>query len=109
MNHQASHELFHRAQALMPGGVNSPVRAFKSVGGEPFFARRAEGAKALKLLLLWRPDEDPEGRIALATDFVERCRRSGMISIIFCCTGSAVDGVMYCCQNIVPPISSGVM
>ena len=44
MNHQASHELFHRAQALLPGGVNSPVRAFKSVGGEPFFARRAEGA-----------------------------------------------------------------
>ena len=29
--------LFARAQALMPGGVNSPVRAFKSVGGEPFF------------------------------------------------------------------------
>jgi glutamate-1-semialdehyde 2,1-aminomutase len=44
MNHASSHELFSRAQALMPGGVNSPVRAFKSVGGEPFFARRAEGA-----------------------------------------------------------------
>ena len=44
MNHQASHDLFTRAQALMPGGVNSPVRAFKSVGGEPFFAKRAEGA-----------------------------------------------------------------
>ena len=44
MNHDTSHELFTRAQALMPGGVNSPVRAFKSVGGEPFFARRAEGA-----------------------------------------------------------------
>ena len=44
MNHDASHDLFTRAQSLMPGGVNSPVRAFKSVGGEPFFARRAEGA-----------------------------------------------------------------
>jgi glutamate-1-semialdehyde 2,1-aminomutase len=44
MNHATSHDLFTRAQALMPGGVNSPVRAFKSVGGEPFFARRAEGA-----------------------------------------------------------------
>ena len=44
MNHQNSHDLFARAQALMPGGVNSPVRAFKSVGGEPFFAARAEGA-----------------------------------------------------------------
>ncbi|MBB6243351.1 glutamate-1-semialdehyde 2,1-aminomutase [Rhodanobacter sp. MP1X3] len=39
-----NHELFHRAQGLMPGGVNSPVRAFKSVGGEPFFTARADGA-----------------------------------------------------------------
>lgn len=38
-----SHALFTRAQSLMPGGVNSPVRAFKSVGGEPFFVQRAEG------------------------------------------------------------------
>lgn len=39
-----SHELFAEAQQLMPGGVNSPVRAFKSVGGEPVFIERAEGA-----------------------------------------------------------------
>ncbi|HET8942055.1 MAG TPA: glutamate-1-semialdehyde 2,1-aminomutase [Rudaea sp.] len=39
-----NHELFQRALALMPGGVNSPVRAFKSVGGEPFFTERADGA-----------------------------------------------------------------
>lgn len=39
-----NHELFQRARALMPGGVNSPVRAFKSVGGEPFFTARADGA-----------------------------------------------------------------
>ena len=44
MNHDRSHELFTRANELLPGGVNSPVRAFKSVGGEPFFAQRAEGA-----------------------------------------------------------------
>ncbi|PJK09784.1 glutamate-1-semialdehyde-2,1-aminomutase [Lysobacteraceae bacterium NML120232] len=44
MNHAHSHELFTRAQSLMPGGVNSPVRAFKSVGGEPFFTERADGA-----------------------------------------------------------------
>ena len=37
-------ELFARAKSLLPGGVNSPVRAFKSVGGEPFFAHRASGA-----------------------------------------------------------------
>lgn len=44
MNNPISHDLFTRALDLMPGGVNSPVRAFASVGGEPFFARRAHGA-----------------------------------------------------------------
>jgi glutamate-1-semialdehyde 2,1-aminomutase len=44
MQHTRSHDLFARAQALIPGGVNSPVRAFKSVGGEPFFVQRADGA-----------------------------------------------------------------
>jgi glutamate-1-semialdehyde 2,1-aminomutase len=36
-------ELFGRALARIPGGVNSPVRAFGAVGGEPFFVARAEG------------------------------------------------------------------
>lgn len=44
MKRDLSHSLFQKARCLMPGGVNSPVRAFKSVGGEPFFAQRAEGA-----------------------------------------------------------------
>jgi glutamate-1-semialdehyde 2,1-aminomutase len=44
MKTDLSHALFERAKPLLPGGVNSPVRAFKSVGGEPFFAARAEGA-----------------------------------------------------------------
>jgi glutamate-1-semialdehyde 2,1-aminomutase len=39
-----SSELFQRAQKLMPGGVNSPVRAFRSVGGAPFFTKSAQGA-----------------------------------------------------------------
>ena len=43
MKTDRSHALFARAEQLLPGGVNSPVRAFKSVGGEPFFAARAEG------------------------------------------------------------------
>jgi glutamate-1-semialdehyde 2,1-aminomutase len=38
-----SKELFERAQQSIPGGVNSPVRAFKSVGGTPLFIKRAEG------------------------------------------------------------------
>ncbi|MEN1929084.1 glutamate-1-semialdehyde 2,1-aminomutase [Luteimonas sp. MJ250] len=44
MKHDTSHALFSRAVELIPGGVNSPVRAFKSVGGEPFFVERADGA-----------------------------------------------------------------
>jgi glutamate-1-semialdehyde 2,1-aminomutase len=39
-----SHELFTKAQRVIPGGVNSPVRAFRGVGGEPIFIKRAEGA-----------------------------------------------------------------
>ena len=37
--------LFRNAQRLMPGGVNSPVRAFRSVGGQPIFIARAKGSK----------------------------------------------------------------
>jgi glutamate-1-semialdehyde 2,1-aminomutase len=44
MNISKSEELFKRAQASIPGGVNSPVRAFKSVGGTPIFLERAKGA-----------------------------------------------------------------
>lgn len=44
MNIGKSIELFQRAQASIPGGVNSPVRAFKSVGGNPVFISKAKGA-----------------------------------------------------------------
>ncbi len=40
-----SQVLFEKAQKLIPGGVNSPVRAFRSVGGSPFFTKQAKGAK----------------------------------------------------------------
>jgi glutamate-1-semialdehyde 2,1-aminomutase len=40
-----SSDLFRAAQKRIPGGVNSPVRAFRNVGGEPFFVVRAEGAR----------------------------------------------------------------
>ena len=42
--YQNSKQLFERAQQSIPGGVNSPVRAFKSVGGTPLFMQRAKGA-----------------------------------------------------------------
>lgn len=44
MNISKSQELFNRTQQSIPGGVNSPVRAFKSVGGTPIFLQRAKGA-----------------------------------------------------------------
>ena len=44
MTGPSSEELFDRAQRVTPGGVNSPVRAFRSVGGTPYFVDRAEGA-----------------------------------------------------------------
>jgi glutamate-1-semialdehyde 2,1-aminomutase len=40
-----SHDLFEVAKRYLPGGVDSPVRSFASVGGEPFFVARAEGSK----------------------------------------------------------------
>jgi glutamate-1-semialdehyde 2,1-aminomutase len=47
-----SAELFDEALRYIPGGVNSPVRAFRAVGGTPFFAQRAQGARV----------EDVDGR-----------------------------------------------
>lgn len=44
MNIQRSIELFAEAQTLLPGGVDSPVRAFRAVGGQPLFIDRGEGA-----------------------------------------------------------------
>jgi len=41
----ASSAAFAEAKQLIPGGVNSPVRAFRGVGGEPFFVNRAKGAR----------------------------------------------------------------
>ena len=45
-----SANLFERAQKVIPGGVNSPVRAFRGVGGTPLFFNHGEGA--------WITDED---------------------------------------------------
>ncbi len=44
MSTTQSHELFAAAQKVIPGGVNSPVRAFRGVGGEPVFFKRGLGA-----------------------------------------------------------------
>src|SRR2546426_8546675 len=45
MTRTRSHSAFETAQRFIPGGVNSPVRAFRGVGGEPFFVNRARGSR----------------------------------------------------------------
>ncbi len=45
MQHKKSESLFACAQKLIPGGVNSPVRAFRGVGGTPLFIERGEGSR----------------------------------------------------------------
>ena len=44
MRYQRSSKLFSAASEVIPGGVNSPVRAFKAVGGTPIFVDKAKGA-----------------------------------------------------------------
>ena len=73
-----SQTLFNRAKAAIPGGVNSPVRAFRSVGGTPFFTERAEGAHLhtadgrdlIDFVCTWGPaihgHNDPDIRQAVA-------------------------------------------
>ena len=45
INETLSQKLFAKAKTVIPGGVNSPVRAFRNVDGDPFFVRRAKGAR----------------------------------------------------------------
>jgi glutamate-1-semialdehyde 2,1-aminomutase len=52
MNRQHSEQLFLQAKTLFPGGVNSPVRAFKSVGGTPIFMKRGKGSR------VWDEDDN---------------------------------------------------
>ncbi|HBR95333.1 MAG TPA: glutamate-1-semialdehyde-2,1-aminomutase [Opitutae bacterium] len=76
---KSSEQLFKRAQQLIPGGVNSPVRAFRSVGGAPFFTQSAngahlttaDGAELIDFVCTWGPaihgHNDPDIRAAIAT------------------------------------------
>ena len=80
-------ELFARAQRVIPGGVNSPVRAFRAVGGTPYFVARAEGAH------VW----DVEGR-----RYVDLVQSYGAIiaghahpAIVEAVQRAAVDGTSY--------------
>ena len=45
MNRSESERLHERSRQILPGGVNSPVRAFRSVGGTPVYFKRGSGSK----------------------------------------------------------------
>jgi glutamate-1-semialdehyde 2,1-aminomutase len=51
MDRRNSEQLFQKAKTLFPGGVNSPVRAFKSVGGTPLFIKKGDGCR------IWDEDD----------------------------------------------------
>jgi glutamate-1-semialdehyde 2,1-aminomutase len=77
--------LFQRAQAVIPGGVNSPVRAFRAVGGTPRFIARAEGAymfdaegrRYIDYIGSWGPMILGHGHPAVL-DAVQRAARDGL-------------------------------
>jgi glutamate-1-semialdehyde 2,1-aminomutase len=82
MQTDKSASLFARAQELIPGGVNSPVRAFRSVGGTPRFIARGKGSRVwdvdgneyIDLLLSWGPlilGHAPDAVVAAAREALE--------------------------------------
>ena len=93
MNINNSSELNHRAKQVMPGGVSSPVRAFKSVGGEPIYFKHASGAHF----------QDVDGN-----NYIDFCMSWGPLvlghahpKVISAVQEAAVNGLSFgaCCEN----------
>ena len=81
--------------AAMDNFISSPdeIVADVSIDEEVDPAKvKADGGVALKLLVTWRPDENPESRLILVSDFISRCRAAGLISIIEPVSRQARDG-----------------
>ena len=83
MTHSRSHALFNQARQIIPGGVNSPVRAFKSVGADPLFIKKASGSRIV--------DEDNNSYI----DYVG----SWGPMILGHCYPAVVNAVKHCMEN----------
>ncbi len=73
--------LIAAADHFMPGVDELVADAVIDENVDPARVRE-QGAQALKLLVIWRPDADPAPRVAMVTDFVNRCRTAGLLSII---------------------------
>jgi len=93
MNHDNSKSLFHRAKQIMPGGVSSPVRAFKAVGGQPIYFKKARGSHF----------EDVDGN-----NYIDFCMSWGPLvlghghpSVIDAVQQAAVNGLSFgaCCDK----------
>jgi glutamate-1-semialdehyde 2,1-aminomutase len=82
-----SEELFARAQRVIPGGVNSPVRAFKAVGGTPLFIRKAEAAR------IW--DADGKGYIDYVGSWGPLILGHAHPSVVEAITQAAARGTSY--------------
>ncbi len=86
MKREKSAQLFEKAKTLMPGGVNSPVRAFRSVKGTPLFIKKGKGSR------IWDEDEN---------EFVDFCGSWGPLIL-----GHAPDQVVKAIQATVEDGSS---
>ncbi|MBC7451962.1 MAG: aminotransferase class III-fold pyridoxal phosphate-dependent enzyme, partial [Cytophagales bacterium] len=83
MNTTISTELFNKAKEYIPGGVNSPVRAFRAVGGNPLFIKKAKGAyiydeddnQFIELINSWGPM-----LLGHANEIVEKAVRDALSS-----------------------------
>ena len=87
MTRSQNEGLFARAQRVIPGGVNSPVRAFRSVGGEPFFAARAEGAH------IW--DEDGRRYVDWVQSYGATILGHAHPAVVEAVSRAAADGTTY--------------
>jgi glutamate-1-semialdehyde 2,1-aminomutase len=83
----ADEELFERAQRVIPGGVNSPVRAFRAVGGTPYFVARARGPH------VW--DEDGRRYIDWVQSYGATILGHAHPAVVGAVSRAAADGTTY--------------
>ncbi|HNF96386.1 MAG TPA: aminotransferase class III-fold pyridoxal phosphate-dependent enzyme, partial [Pseudomonadota bacterium] len=82
-----SQELFARAQKTIPGGVNSPVRAFRGVGGDPVFFAKAKGA------YLW--DVDGNSYVDYVGSWGPMILGHAQPQVLAAITAAAADGLSF--------------
>ena len=113
-----SRELFAQAQQLMPGGVSSPVRAFRAVGGQPIFMAAGRGSQLVDLdgntyidyVMSWGPLIAGHAPPRVVSDWIASLIESGpvgwsILSSTFCAAMSPTSATKACttiCQESLP-------